>query len=190
LARLPSEPQRHDRLCELNVIEQVVNVCHTTVVRGAWARSGAGGPRLDLRPGRRPAARPGHVRHRRSGDGRLLRRGVRGGGRRTQPCGRRRPRSWPLNDLGHPARPPSSRVIPCTSRNPGGASPHQHAAPSPATAARRAVCCTPAARRFPPASAPAPATRRLAGAGWSRGAGVPVASAGPTGPARRRRVGG
>jgi carbonic anhydrase len=38
LARLPSERHRHDRLCELNVIEQVVNVCHTTVVREAWAR--------------------------------------------------------------------------------------------------------------------------------------------------------
>ncbi len=29
---------RHDRLCELNVLEQVVNVCHTTVVRDAWNR--------------------------------------------------------------------------------------------------------------------------------------------------------
>jgi carbonic anhydrase len=38
MARLPEEKQRHDRLCELNVIEQVVNVCHTTVVREAWAR--------------------------------------------------------------------------------------------------------------------------------------------------------
>jgi len=38
LARLPSETQRHKRLCELNVIEQVVNACHTTVVREAWAR--------------------------------------------------------------------------------------------------------------------------------------------------------
>ncbi len=27
-----------DRLCELNVIEQVVNVCQTTVVRDAWER--------------------------------------------------------------------------------------------------------------------------------------------------------
>jgi carbonic anhydrase len=39
LAGLPGEKQRHDRLCELNVIEQVVNVCHTTVVREAWARA-------------------------------------------------------------------------------------------------------------------------------------------------------
>jgi carbonic anhydrase len=38
LARLPGEKERHDRLCELNVMEQVVNVCHTTVVREAWAR--------------------------------------------------------------------------------------------------------------------------------------------------------
>lgn len=38
LARLPTEPQRHDRLCELNVIEQVVNVCKTTIVQEAWRR--------------------------------------------------------------------------------------------------------------------------------------------------------
>ena len=29
---------RHNRLCELNVIEQVVNVCQTTAVQDAWAR--------------------------------------------------------------------------------------------------------------------------------------------------------
>ncbi len=29
---------RMDRLCELNVIEQVGNVCHTTMVRDAWLR--------------------------------------------------------------------------------------------------------------------------------------------------------
>jgi carbonic anhydrase len=34
---LPPE-QRHDRLCELNVLEQVVNVCQTCVVQDAWAR--------------------------------------------------------------------------------------------------------------------------------------------------------
>jgi carbonic anhydrase len=33
-----SERQRHERLCELNVIEQVVNVSQTTVVRDAWDR--------------------------------------------------------------------------------------------------------------------------------------------------------
>ncbi len=27
-----------DRLCELNVIEQVTNVCQTTIVRDAWSR--------------------------------------------------------------------------------------------------------------------------------------------------------
>jgi len=31
-------PRRQDRLCELNVIEQVVNVCETTIVQDAWAR--------------------------------------------------------------------------------------------------------------------------------------------------------
>lgn len=30
--------RRQDRLCELNVIEQVVNVCETTIVQDAWAR--------------------------------------------------------------------------------------------------------------------------------------------------------
>jgi carbonic anhydrase len=37
LADLP-EAQAHDRLCELNVIEQVSNVCRTTIVQDAWAR--------------------------------------------------------------------------------------------------------------------------------------------------------
>ena len=32
---------KHDRLCELNVLEQVVNVCHTTIVRDAWSRGQA-----------------------------------------------------------------------------------------------------------------------------------------------------
>ena len=34
---LPAD-QRHARLCELNVLEQVVNVCQTTVVQDAWQR--------------------------------------------------------------------------------------------------------------------------------------------------------
>jgi carbonic anhydrase len=38
LDALPSEAARLTRLCELNVIEQVVNVSQTTVVRDAWAR--------------------------------------------------------------------------------------------------------------------------------------------------------
>jgi carbonic anhydrase len=33
-----TEEQAMDRLCELNVIEQAVNVCQTTVVRDAWRR--------------------------------------------------------------------------------------------------------------------------------------------------------
>ncbi len=32
------ESERIDRLCELNVIEQVANVCRTTIVQDAWAR--------------------------------------------------------------------------------------------------------------------------------------------------------
>lgn len=38
LAMVGEEDQRWDRLCELNVIEQVLNVCQTTVVRDAWQR--------------------------------------------------------------------------------------------------------------------------------------------------------
>jgi carbonic anhydrase len=38
LDALGSEKERHLRLCELNVREQVVNVSQTTVVRDAWAR--------------------------------------------------------------------------------------------------------------------------------------------------------
>ena len=32
------EAQRHDRLCELNAIEQAANVCLTTIVQDAWTR--------------------------------------------------------------------------------------------------------------------------------------------------------
>jgi carbonic anhydrase len=38
LGAIELESLRHARLCELNVIEQVVNVCQTTVVQDAWAR--------------------------------------------------------------------------------------------------------------------------------------------------------
>jgi len=38
LENIPSEDGRHNRLCELNVMEQVVNVSQTTIVRDAWAR--------------------------------------------------------------------------------------------------------------------------------------------------------
>ena len=35
---LKSEAEQHARLCELNVMEQVINVRQTTVVRDAWSR--------------------------------------------------------------------------------------------------------------------------------------------------------
>ena len=38
LAEAELEALRHARLCELNVVEQVVNVCQTTIVQDAWAR--------------------------------------------------------------------------------------------------------------------------------------------------------
>ena len=38
LATLGSEEERHNRLCELNVIEQASNVSQTTIVRDAWSR--------------------------------------------------------------------------------------------------------------------------------------------------------
>src|SRR5258708_1600725 len=38
LAAVPDETQRADRLCELNVIEQVLNVCHTAISHDAWLR--------------------------------------------------------------------------------------------------------------------------------------------------------
>lgn len=34
-----AHPARHNRLCELNVIEQVANVCQTTIVQDAWERN-------------------------------------------------------------------------------------------------------------------------------------------------------
>jgi carbonic anhydrase len=38
LGTADSVDRRGDRLCELNVIEQAVNVCQTTIVRDAWER--------------------------------------------------------------------------------------------------------------------------------------------------------
>lgn len=38
LAAIKDEKCKHDKLCELNVIEQVVNVCNTTIVQDAWNR--------------------------------------------------------------------------------------------------------------------------------------------------------
>lgn len=36
LARYSSVDQKADRLCELNILEQVRNVCESTVIRNAW----------------------------------------------------------------------------------------------------------------------------------------------------------
>ena len=41
VAMVADVEQRVDRLCELNVIEQVANVCQTTIVRDAWERGQA-----------------------------------------------------------------------------------------------------------------------------------------------------
>ena len=41
LDALPDGEARVDRLCELNVIEQAVNLCQTTIVQDAWARGQA-----------------------------------------------------------------------------------------------------------------------------------------------------
>ncbi len=38
LADLADEEAKVDRLCELNVIQQVANVCHTSIVQNAWHR--------------------------------------------------------------------------------------------------------------------------------------------------------
>jgi carbonic anhydrase len=38
LAEIEDESERLDRLCELNVVEQVVNVSRTTIVQNAWQR--------------------------------------------------------------------------------------------------------------------------------------------------------
>lgn len=39
ICRLPDEAMQSDRLCELNVIEQVAHVCQTSPVRDAWKRT-------------------------------------------------------------------------------------------------------------------------------------------------------
>lgn len=38
LGEVLPDSDRRDRLCELNVLEQVVNVCQTTIVQDAWER--------------------------------------------------------------------------------------------------------------------------------------------------------
>jgi carbonic anhydrase len=39
LHALGDGPALYDRLCELNVVEQAVHVCRTTIVQDAWRRS-------------------------------------------------------------------------------------------------------------------------------------------------------
>jgi carbonic anhydrase len=41
LSAIEGDDARLDRLCELNVVEQVYNVCYTTIVQQAWARGQA-----------------------------------------------------------------------------------------------------------------------------------------------------
>src|SRR5512141_642180 len=38
LSKIPNMSERVDKLCELNVIEQVINTSETTIVQDAWAR--------------------------------------------------------------------------------------------------------------------------------------------------------
>lgn len=38
LEAIPDPKARYNRLVELNVFQQVMNICHTTIVQGAWAR--------------------------------------------------------------------------------------------------------------------------------------------------------
>lgn len=38
LEKISDQKERYDRLVELNVMQQVLNVCHTTIVQNAWAR--------------------------------------------------------------------------------------------------------------------------------------------------------
>ena len=38
ISLIEDEHRQLDRLCELNVIEQVVNVCNTTIIQKAWKR--------------------------------------------------------------------------------------------------------------------------------------------------------
>ena len=35
---IADDEKRWDRMCELNVVEQVFNVCHTNIIQGAWER--------------------------------------------------------------------------------------------------------------------------------------------------------
>ena len=39
LDAIADQQERYNRLVELNVMQQVLNVCHTTIVQGAWTRA-------------------------------------------------------------------------------------------------------------------------------------------------------
>lgn len=41
LNALRSDEERVDRLCELNIVKQILNICDTTIVRDAWKRKQA-----------------------------------------------------------------------------------------------------------------------------------------------------
>ena len=74
-----------DALCDLNVIEQVVNVCVSTVMVDAWAKRPEGQrARLGLRRARRPAAGPAHDGDQHRRDRAALPRRGRGRRRRAQ----------------------------------------------------------------------------------------------------------
>jgi carbonic anhydrase len=38
LEKISDQTERYDRLVELNVMQQLLNICHTTIVQGAWMR--------------------------------------------------------------------------------------------------------------------------------------------------------
>lgn len=38
LDAISDQKERYDRLVEFNVMQQVLNICHTTIVQGAWSR--------------------------------------------------------------------------------------------------------------------------------------------------------
>ena len=73
LMQLPSEEERIDRLCELNVLFQARRVCRTTIVQQAWESGPAHRARLGLSPHRRTAARPRFLRDQPRGRGIRLR---------------------------------------------------------------------------------------------------------------------
>ena len=49
LEAIEDEHERFDYLCELNVAEQVANVCHTTIIQNAWRKGRSWRCTADLR---------------------------------------------------------------------------------------------------------------------------------------------